>query len=335
MKRLRIVAAALVCLAAAPGPVRAAEESVTFTQGWLIQGTTSPFFAAIDLGYYKKANLNVNIARGFGSADTAKKVASGAVPYGIADAGVVVVARSRGAKIKLLALETAQSQYAWFALKGSGISTPKDLEGKTTGTPEGDLHKTLFPALAKINHIDSKKLRWITLPPTAMIGSLITGKIDAMPILSIVAPIIRAAAQKAGKEIVMIPWANWGIDIYSLGLIATDERIAQNPGQVRRFVDASVRGIAWAVEHPGRAAEILKKYNPEINVALARANWEINIDSLLTPEAAKIGISKMGEVKMTRTRDLMTQYSNLPAVVPVKDLYTNEFTPVLFPKRGK
>ncbi|MBI2880007.1 MAG: ABC transporter substrate-binding protein [Candidatus Tectomicrobia bacterium] len=335
MKRLRIVAAALVCLAAATGLVGAAEEDVTFAQAWVIQGTTSPFYAAIELGYYKKANLNVNIVRGFGSMDTVKKVAAGTFPYGLGDAGVVVVGRSRGAMVKLLALETAQSQYAWHTLKGSGIRTAKDLEGRITGGPEGDAHKSLFPALAAINRIDPNKLKWVTMPNSAMIGSLLTGKVDVIPFFTIVAPFVRAAAEKAGKEAVTIPWAKWGLDLYSIGIMATDETIAQKRDQVKRFVDASVRAMAWAVENPGKAIEILKKHNPASDVALARENWEINIDSMLTEEAAKIGICKMSEEKMKRTRDIMTKYTNLSVVVPVKDLYTNEFIPTLFPKRGK
>ena len=335
MKRAGILFIIFAWAVTASSFAGAAEESVTFTQAWTIQGTTSPFYAAIERGYYKKANLNVKIVRGFGSSDAIKKVAAGAFPYGLGDAGAVVIARSRGANVKLLALETAQSQHAWHALKGSGIRTPKDLVGKTTGGPAGDVHKTLFPAFAKANGINPKTLTWVTMPSSAEIGSLFTGKVDVIPFFTIVAPFIRGAAKKAGKEVVTIPWAKWGIDIYSIGVIATDETIQRKRDQVRRFVDATVRGIAWAIEHPGRAIEIMKKYNPASNVKSARENWEINIDSLLTPEAAKIGISMMGEKKMRLTRDLMTKYTPLKVVVPVKDLYTNEFIPRLFPKRGK
>ena len=122
--------------------------------------------------------------------------------------------------------------------------------------------------------------------------------------------------------------------IYSLSIIATDETIKKNRDQVKRFVGASVRGIAWAIENPGRAVEILRKHNPATNAGLMRKAWEMNIDSLLTPEAQKIGVSMMSEEKMRRTRDLMAKYSNLKMAVPVKDLYTNEFVPRLFPKRG-
>jgi NitT/TauT family transport system substrate-binding protein len=335
MKRLFIITATIAALISGASSGKAAEENVTFAQAWVIQGTTSPFYAAIEQGYYRKANLNVKIIRGFGSSDTIKKVAAGAFRYGIGDAGALVIARARGAKVKLLALETAQSQHAFHTLKGSGIRTPKDLVGKTTGGPAGDVHKTLFPAFARANGIEPSKLKWVTMPASAEIGSLITGKVDVIPFFTIVAPFIQGAAKKNGKEVVTIPWAKWGIDIYSLGVIATDETIAKNRDQVKRFVDATVRGMAWGIENPGRAIEILKKHNPATNAALARKNWEINIDSMLTPEAAKIGVARIGEKKMRRTRDLMTQYNNLPVKVPVKDLYTNEFSPVLFPKRGK
>ena len=334
MKRFGICSAVFAWVLVVAGFVGAAEEKVPFLQSWTINEKTLPFYVAIERGYYKKANLNVVIERGFGSSDSIKKVAAGGFRYGIADAGAVVIGRSRGAMVKLLALQTAQSQHGWHALKSSGIAAPKDLEGKTTGGPQGDVHKTLWPAFAKANGIDPKKLKWITMPSSAEIGSLLSGKVDVIPFFTSVGLFIRLAAKKSGKAVVTIPWAKWGIDIYSLSIIATDETIKKNRDQVKRFVGASVRGIAWAIENPGRAVEILRKHNPATNAGLMRKAWEMNIDSLLTPEAQKIGVSMMSEEKMRRTRDLMAKYSNLKMAVPVKDLYTNEFVPRLFPKRG-
>ena len=41
----------------------------------------------------------------------------------------------------------------------------------------------------------------------------------------------------------------------------------------------------------------------------------------------------MTDEKMQRTRDVLVKYQKLEADIPVKDLYTNEFLPKLFPKR--
>ena len=56
------------------GAATAAEQ--IFFLDWIIYGKHAPFFAAKDMGFYKKHGLDMKYERGFGSGDTAKRIAT-------------------------------------------------------------------------------------------------------------------------------------------------------------------------------------------------------------------------------------------------------------------
>ena len=60
-------------------------EKTTLKLGWVPNGESLGYYVAIDKGYYKAQGIEVKIVRGFGAGDTAKQVASGAVPFGDGD----------------------------------------------------------------------------------------------------------------------------------------------------------------------------------------------------------------------------------------------------------
>jgi len=328
--RLGLVA----CLVMAYHVAEAAElQKVRLTLDWLVYGKHAGFYAAAEKGFYRENGLDVTILRGFGSGDTVKRIAAGSEEFGFADTPALLIGRSRGAELKEIGIIHDRSLYTIITLRGSGIKSPKDLEGRSIGSPEGNAVKVVFPAFAAANRIDEAKVKWVTMTPEAIAPSLIAGKIDAGAFFATETPTVRAAAQTVGKEIDILYYSNYGVDVYSNGLIATDKIIKEKPDLVKRFVHAAMKGFAWAVENPEEATGIFVRHNPAISPELARAHWEIAVDHLLTPTALKMGIGYMTREKMEYTRDTITNYMKLPVKVPVEEIYTNEFLPKLFPKR--
>lgn len=310
-------------------------ETYTFAQDWVFSGKHAGFYAALDLGYYKEAGLDIKIERGYGSGDTVTKVGAGVAEFGFADAGSMVVGRSKGAKVKQIGMIHHKPLYVIYALKGSGITKPKDLEGRSIGSPEGNATRVIFPAFAAFNKVDINKVTWVTMTGEAELPSLLAGRVDATADFTIWDPTYKKGVEKVGKELVKIMYSDWGIDIYSNGLITTDRMISDKPDAVRRFVGATMKGVARGVEHPEEAVDVFMKYNKALSRELAAAQWVILVDHLITPETMKTGIGYMIPEKMERTRDIITQYMNLPVKVAVDELYTNQFVPKLIPKRPK
>src|SRR3954453_18915225 len=120
MNKLRVVLLTGALISVATGGALA-QDKVLFSLQWIPNGNHFGVFAAKEQGFYKDANLDVDIQRGFGSGDTAKRVATGTADIGIADAGSVIVGRSAGLKIKLVASLYEKSPDVVFLIKSNGI----------------------------------------------------------------------------------------------------------------------------------------------------------------------------------------------------------------------
>lgn len=321
-----------LCLAA---PSSAADKAL-FSLDWVIQGFHTPYFVALEKGYYKKNNLDVNIQRGFGSGDTLKRVGSGSSDFGFADIASLVVARSQGADVKAVGVIYDRSMFAIYSLEGAGaIKKPKDMEGKSISTSQGNGVYVVFPAFAAKTGIDAKKVKWEIMAPALMITSLMAGKVNGSANYAVSGPTIERKAVELGKKAAVLYYSDWGMDVYSNGLVTRGATIKNSRDKVKRFVDATMRAVAWSVEHPTEAVDIFSRLHPDLDKSLARDGFNVVMNHLLTKTAKKEGIGHMTKEKMTFTRDTMTKYMNLKKTVPVEELYTNQFLPKLFPKRGK
>jgi len=220
-----------------------------------------------------------------------------------------------------------------YTYKGSGITKPKDLEGRTVADSAGGATLTLFPALAAVQGIDVSKVQFLIVAPAAKNPTLIEKKADAMLTFSTFEPNLKALAAAKGMEIVALPYSEWGVDIYGLSLLTSERMLRERRDVVRRWTEATMRAVAWSVENPDEAVALFVKQNQAVSPDLAREQWRIVVDHLLTPTAKEHGIGYMTEEKVRRTRDLLVKYQKLEADIPLKDLYTNEFLPRLLPKR--
>ena len=308
------------------------QDAATYSTGWIPLPRDSGFFVAQDKGWYKAAGLNIKIVRGFGGSAVAKDVAAGAIELGFADPRSVIKLRNQGGDLKTLGVIHAKGVYAIYSLKGSGITKPKDLEGRTLGAPPGEAVFVNLPALAAANNVDLSKIKHIPMSPQAMVPSLAAGKVDAITLFTISYPIVKGAVGKYGKEPVVISYSDYGVDIYPVGIVAREKTIRERRSLVDRFMKTSMRGLAWAVENPKAALDIFQKNFPATNRRTAEAVWKLTVEHLLTPEAKKLGIGHMTQEKWERTLEVVKQTSKEKIKVTAAEVYTNEFLPRLFPK---
>jgi NitT/TauT family transport system substrate-binding protein len=199
----------------------------------------------------------------------------------------------------------------------------------------GDSGRAIFPAFAAVNKIDASKIKWQTMEPAVTIPSLLSGAIDGTSLFYVSGPALWNSAKKEGKETSTLFYSDHGVDTYSIGLVTTDEYVRTKKDLVRRFVQATYRGAAWMVENPQGATDTYRKYHPATDPEIARQMVDITIDHMLTKTAEEKGLGYIDEKKMTYTRDLITKYMELPKVVPLSDIYTNEFLTPIFAKRKK
>jgi NitT/TauT family transport system substrate-binding protein len=321
-----------------PASVRVAQaqtgrplEKITFLLDFTPYGKHAPFFAALDKGFWKDAGFDVTIVKGEGSATTISSYAAGTVDFAFSDTPTLILARSKGAMVKVAAIIHDKSLYAVGTLEENNIKTPQDLKGKRIGASVGDASRVMFPAFAKLNGIDAESVRWVDMTPPARAASLVLGQVDAVVLFLTETPTFSAKAKDAGKHWKDFPYADYGLDLYSHGLLVRDDLIAQQPDRVKRFVESTMKAWAWSIEHPQEALAIFVKYNPAVDPDQAREHFRIAIKHLLTDTAKRDGIGYIDAEKMKRTVDFVSQSFNVKGVSP-DDVYTNRFIPKLFPK---
>jgi NitT/TauT family transport system substrate-binding protein len=315
-----LVMSALVSLST----VSQAQESFTVGMSWLFTGRHAWYFAALDKGYYGEVGLKVALERGHGGGATAKKLAVKSIQFAELDAATLILSRSQGVNVKLLSVHLRKNPFGVFALKGKGITRPKDLEGRTLGAPQIDVVRIFFPAYAQLAGIDEQKVKWETMDATASIPSLVAGKIDAT--VGFV-DTFGGALKARGVDFVTLAYPDVGFALYGSGIAVSDELVKEKPEVVRRYVRATNRGVAWTIQNRKEALAILLKYQPTLDPKVMETQLALTLPLLGDPKApgpeGKIGW--MREDAMQATLALVSKYMRLERPVALNEVYTNEF----------
>ena len=320
----RTISLALAALLATAGSA-AAQEKFTFAVNWFAVGDHAAYWVALDKGYYKAKGLDVTLENSKGSGDSIAKVDTGRADAGLADAAVVIASVGRGTTIKTVGMVFDKTPLNIFSLKSSPLAKPKDLEGKTLGAPPGDSQRQMVPAFAKLNKIDAGKVTWVNIEPAAKIAAVAEKRMDGVGDYSTGLPFYEKAAGKG--NVVMMSWADFGIDIYSMSIMASEKTMKEKSKQLKAFLEASYMGWRDVMADPKGSMEIFKKRVPEIDVEIISQNMQLGVDLMKTERYAKNGIGWIDEKKMCDSVDLVNTYMGLPKKVECKDVFSAEFLP--------
>ncbi|KWF60985.1 ABC transporter substrate-binding protein [Burkholderia pseudomultivorans] len=153
----------------------------TITFGMYPTAGTAPFNLAQDAGYFKAEGLTVNFTNVVTTPDGIANLMAGKQQIAILNIGALASALQQG-----LPLRAVAAAYYWnpkggqglFTKKGSSITRPRDLEGKTVGVNQlkGNFDAMVIAAVRKDGGDPSKvRFRPIPLPniPAAIVGGTI------------------------------------------------------------------------------------------------------------------------------------------------------------------
>jgi len=326
----RTLSLALAALLAASGSA-SAQEKFTFALNWFAVGDHAAYWVALEKGYYKAKGLDVTLENSKGSGDSIAKVDTGRADAGLADAAVVIASNARGTTVKTVGMVFDKNPNNVFSLKSKPLVKPQDLEGATLGAPPGDSQRQMFPAFAKLNKIDAGKVTWVNIEPAAKIAAVAEKRMDGVGDYSTGLPFYEKAAGKG--NVVMMSWADFGIDIYSMSIMASEKTMKEKSKQLKAFLEASYMGWRDVMADPKGSMEIFKKRVPEIDVEIISQNMQLGVDLMKTERYAKNGIGWIDEKKMCDSVELVNTYMGLPKKVDCKAVYSTEFlTKVEMPK---
>jgi NitT/TauT family transport system substrate-binding protein len=302
---------------------------VRFLHEWRFEGHVAPFLVALDKGYYQAEGLNVTIDAGTGSLDSINRVATHAYDMSIADINSLMRYRDNpaNAPVKAVMMVYDSPPFAILTLKKNNIRTPKDLEGKVLGAPAADGAWAQWPILAKVNNIDTAKVRVDNVGFPVREALLVQGKVDAVTAFGSNA--LGVVAQGVPEsEVVVLMMRRFGLDLYGSAILAHPDFIKTQPKAVAGFVRALIKGFQDTFRDPESAIESVLKRNPVVkrDIELARLKAVIE-QSYLTDEVRANGLGAVDMNRLERAIDQVAiafKFTNKPRAA---DIFTAEFLP--------
>jgi NitT/TauT family transport system substrate-binding protein len=318
----RLLGCLLLVLVAAPA---GAADKLTFQ----LNTTASPpdhvyFEVALAKGFYREANLDVTLEPGTGSSNTLKLVGAGKAPLGFVDAGTMILGIAAGVPVRSVAVVNQVSPMAVIFKASKGYKQVPDLRGASIATTQAGSLTRIFPIVLARNGMTPENVKMVyTGNPTAKEVAMLAGNVDAY-LGFYTENAMRNLA--AGHDVGWIKFADAGINLLNLAIVANTEWLEQNAPVARAFVRATQKAIEYTVAHPDEAASIFhqrhaRDFTPDIVSRMVKAG----ITLLHTPRSRQLPYGATAEEDWRETERLLAEHAKFEQAKSIATYHTNEF----------
>jgi NitT/TauT family transport system substrate-binding protein len=220
-------------------------------------------FYALDLGYFSKVGIDVQITQLTAGSPVVAAVLGNAVDMGSANLLPIAAAHLSGFPVVLVAPSGANSVKspidAVIVAKDSPIKTAKDLNGKTCVTSALlNILQIQASAWFDKNGGDWKTVKWVDAPPAAEAAAVSTGHVDCAAITE---PFLSAALATGDVRLLTYTGAEVAPLVFEGGVFASVDYASKHADMIKKFTRAVIDAGVWANTHHDEAALILAKYS--------------------------------------------------------------------------
>ena len=244
-----------------------------------------PLFVAVHRGFFKDEGIDIELPRLI-PAMAQNALMSGDVQYhGLADSGLRLAAR--GAPIKAIFYGADRPMYYLVAQKE--IRSVAELKGKRVGVSQFGGTSDLSARLA-LKHFGVEPERDALIIQIGSEGTR-TAALRAGSVAAIIVPVPAVVLLKR-DGFNEISFVGDVVEFASNGYTTTDQRIKENPQEVKKVLRALYRGLRFAKENPeGTIGVIQKEWKVEPEVAkesYAAIVKALNDDGIIGEKQLKI-----------------------------------------------
>jgi NitT/TauT family transport system substrate-binding protein len=313
-----------------------AQTKVTVRLDFFHSETHAGWFAALERGFWEKEGLDVEIRPGQGSVTTVQQVAAGNDTFGYANAVAMTQQVSRGADVIAVASPRQAFDGGIAYWPDRGISTPKDLEGKTCAITAGGFISLLYPVWAQRVNIDPAKVNSRVLDAAA--GSALFGarSVDCVESTIVQANFFYPAVNGVKPKIFRYTAAPAEMNALGFTIIVNSRQAQGNPGLVTKFVRGAIKGWAWACDNPRAATEAARTHFTsarDFDTSLGIWKSTCKLRRTKNTLGQPFGVMSLKDwqttVQLLRTSPQLGLSANVP---PPKTLFTNQYVNNIYPK---
>lgn len=247
------------CSGGKSGSGTASKESVTIMLDWTPNTNHTGLFVAEELGYFKEAGLEVEIASLPEGDSAADIVANNRAQFGIYFQDYLAKKLVKGAPLTAVAA-IVEHNTSGILTRGD-IKSLADLTGKTYGTWADPLELAMLKEMVTPSVYET--INQVNNEAADSVSAIENKMFDAAWIYYGWDGIL-AEQEKLNTHFFLAADQHATFDFYSPLIIASNDYLAANPKEAKQVMAAIKKGYQYAIQHPKEAADILMKKAPEL-----------------------------------------------------------------------
>nr|WP_315258633.1 PAS domain S-box protein [uncultured Duganella sp.] len=230
-----------------------AAEKVAIQLKWQHQFQFAGYYAAQDQGYYRDAGLDVTLLEARPGVDPLQSVMQGQAQYGVGNTSLLL-ARGIGQPVVVLA----------SVFQHSGATLLRRLEADGKARPWPGTRLMIAPNNEELTvFLKQQGVRMDNVYRIAHshnFDDLLDGRVDAMSVYSTEAPYV---LDRLNLKYELLSPRVHGLDFYGDVLYTTESELREHPARAQALREATLRGWAYAMQHPGEVADLIRARYPE------------------------------------------------------------------------
>jgi NitT/TauT family transport system substrate-binding protein len=300
-----------------------AADKLTLRLDWTASGLHSPFYVALQRGWFEKAGIDLYMEDGNGSNATVQLIGAGSFDLGLNSLAPMAVARSKGVPVISVAGFVRKGELGFLVPAESGWKTPKDLIGKkivySVTSQEGPFARYFLQQ----NGVREDQVELINVDGASRYAVNFTKQADTL--LTTDPGVLPIAATKRPSTAIIL--ADFGLNIPGLGLTVRRDTIERKKDAIRRCV--SVVCGAWAYvldghEQEGAEAVFAKKPTGVFNAAMMMEQIRLFKPFFFTDATKGMRIGIQSEADWRHTLKSMEEAKVIPPGSNPSDYFTND-----------
>jgi NitT/TauT family transport system substrate-binding protein len=306
----------------APAPKPAGEDvrRVSVRFNWSIKGEFAPFFVAIEKGFYREANLEVEPLEGKSGTQAVQVVGTGNDHFGYVPSIQVFQGINQGIPVKTVAAFGRWTGMCWVSWPDIPLKGPKDLEGRRVSISSASTFFQVWPAFARKFNVDVGKVQVVSADPSARVGLFLRRELDIMADIFIANDYV-IIREQVKQPLNLLKLSDLNFDVIGYLLIA-NKNVLNDGELVSRFVRATIKGFRYMLDHPAEAAEIMsRRFGDRLSPEVFRGQVEETARLISTTPA-------VGQVPPDAWDDslrILYEAGVIDKVLPLREYFTDEF----------